>query len=119
MNRTILRAEGIIQNRITALEQKIEHVKERWPEDMYGLKYLEKIDKYEVEIKELREYLNAKKNASAMMNRSEQGKRELFRSKLMLNEIRQMLVNYGEYAMAEKLERELKSIEETYGYSCG
>lgn len=110
-NKTIQRAEGIINKRISALEQKIEHVKERWPEDMYGLRYLEKTDKYEIEIKELREYLNSKESASAMLLRSSRKCEELFRSRMLLKNIARTLSQYGEHTLAEKLERELESIE--------
>ena len=110
-NKTISRAEGIITNKIWDLERKIENVKERWPEDMYGLKYLEKTDKYEQEIKELREYLNSKQSISAMLKQSKEKQKEVFRSKMLMNDIKKTLIGYGEYNLADRLEREMKSIE--------
>ena len=110
-SRTISRAEGVIQNKIWALEKKIENVKDRWPEDMYGLRYLEKTDKYEQEIKELREYLNSKHSASSMLQNAKEEKKEIFRAKGLLSTIKATLREYGEYSLADRLERELNSIE--------
>lgn len=107
MNRTISRAEGIITNRIWNLEKKISDVKERWPEDMYGLRWMEKADKYQKEIDELTEYLNAQRTAKATLEKAKEKASNMFRAKLLLNEIVKTLEIYGEQSLAKRLQREL------------
>lgn len=107
-NKTIERAENLIRNKIYALQQKVENVKERWPEELYGLRWMEKTDKYEKEIEELNDYL---KNRQFSKNELEQVKREraeLFQTRMLLKDTVAALRSYGEYGLADKLEREIK-----------
>lgn len=108
MNRTISRAEGIITNRIWNLEKKISDVRERWPEDIYGLRWMEKVDKYQKEIDELTEYLNAQRTAKATLDRVKEKVDKLFRAKMLMMEIIKTLELYGEQSLAKRLSRELE-----------
>ncbi len=112
MNKTIARSEGIIFKRIECLGKKIDNVQERWPENMYGLRWMEKTDKYEKEIQELREYLEERSVVQASLERARDHRKETFRSRMLLKDIANKLEDYGETSLADRLRRELHCIDE-------
>ena len=112
MNNTINRAEGVIQKRIECLDNKIANVKERWPEALYGLRWMEKVGKYEKEIEELHEYLEDKAMIRSMLDRDKECMKDLFSAKKILREVVSTLKEYGEFTKAERLERELNYFDE-------
>lgn len=111
-NRTIERAENLITKRIDALGQKIESVKERYPYELYGLRYMSKQEQYEEEITELREYLESHMFARTELEQAKELKREMFNNQLLMKKVIETLHTYGENSLAAKLERNLEWLQE-------
>ena len=111
-NRTIERAENVIQKRIETLARKIDEAKERYPYELYGLRYMEKTAKYETEIEELKKYLEGQMFARAQLEQDKEMKRELFRAKMTIQDAISALKQYGEINLAERLERHLSEVNE-------
>ena len=102
-SKAIDRAETVIQNRIFELQKKIEVVKERWPEDMYGLRWEEKANGFQEEIDELLAYQEATKHATGMQSTAEQYKRDAFQYRTLIGKACDKLMEYGEYTFADNL----------------
>lgn len=99
----ISRCEAIIQARIWSLQEKIEKVKDRWPEDSCGLRWMEKADKYQQEIDELVEYSEQLKASGTWMNRAKEAEKTISKQKTMIGEAAKKLYEYGEYTFADNL----------------
>lgn len=99
----INRCEAIIQARIWSLQEKIEKVKDRWPEDMYGLRWMQKVDKYQEEVDELVEFSEQLKMSSAWMERAKEAEKTIAQQRLMIGEAAKKLYEYGEYTFADNL----------------
>ena len=102
-SKAIDRAETVIQNRIYELQKKIENVKERWPEDMYGLRWEEKANGFQEEIDELLSYQEALKNMEGMQSTAEKYKREAFQYRTLIAKACDKLTEYGEYTFSDHL----------------
>ena len=102
-SKAIDRAETVIQNRIYELQKKIENVKERWPEDMCGLRWMEKADAYQEEIDELISYQEAAKSSKGLQETAEKYKKESLKYKMMIEKACNKLYEYGEYTFADHL----------------
>lgn len=107
-NKTIERAKTLIQKRIDALDQKVETVQEKFPVDSCGLKWMELAEKYIDEKAFLNKFLTNMNNAEKGVLAKEEERRTIFEEQAFLRDLMRTLKDYGEYSLAEKLERKVQ-----------
>ena len=93
---TIEKAQGVIIKEIDRISLKIAGLKEKYPEDMYGSRWMDKASDLEEERAELRSYL-------ARMTTAERKEAETAELKRQLGSARNCIMEYK--AMLEKLDK--------------
>jgi hypothetical protein len=112
-NKTITQAKNVIYKRIENLEKKIENAKERWPEDMYGGRWLEKASSYQDEQDFLGRYLAMLEQVERGIDVEDRKARTIFTERKLMRDAVSALRTYGETRLAAMIEREVNYLDES------
>ena len=108
VNKTVERAKNMLQKRIDVLSKKIETVKDRYPEDMYGCRWMMKASAYEAEQEYLGNFISKLSLVERGLDIDAQRQRTVFEQKKLLVEIMETLVSYGEGRLADRLRKQIE-----------
>ena len=112
-NNTVKRAKAVIYKRLETLDKKIENAKERWPEDMYGGRWLEKASDYQDEQDFLGRYLSMLEQVERGIDVEDRKARTIFTERKLMRDAVSALRTYGETRLAAMIEREVNYLDES------
>ena len=110
MRKGILKYLDLIDKDIEKYEAKIETIKEKYPEDWYGMIWVEKAGKYQDELDQLKKLKDYMTGYAALTRENTKAKSDLSKCITVMSEAKRLLSMYGEKKMADQIERTIDNV---------